>query len=390
MTDHAVTAALAERTGTDPADWFLVFKARYGMEVVLRALAAMRGPGSVATQLFTCSTAVDPVLVAGLRPAYAEVSPASVAIDPATLALADDTRAVVVQHTFGIVDEPAARSLAEQAGAAGALLLEDAAHCVGRMARGADGAPLADVSFHSFGVEKMLPTKFGGAVWVSPRLRDAALRERIVRDLQALPVVGGRLSLATKAYRSQVRVLGRLPGAVAGPVRSLLTRAGLFEPAVAPVEGRGRLAHAAMRPSDWVVDQIAAHLPALAATQARRQEVVAFYARELAGLVEVPAAIGEGQPLVRFPFFAADRATAERVLKALDAAGVYAGRWYRPGLFPGVEDPAAYGWTRGALPVTEGLIDRVVNLPTTVDLAQARRAVDVVLAATRAAGPSRT
>ena len=35
---RAVTQALAARTGTDPDDWFLVFKARYGMAVVFRAL----------------------------------------------------------------------------------------------------------------------------------------------------------------------------------------------------------------------------------------------------------------------------------------------------------------------------------------------------------------
>ncbi|MBE9940144.1 DegT/DnrJ/EryC1/StrS family aminotransferase, partial [Cellulosimicrobium cellulans] len=161
--DATATRMLADRTGTDPADWFLVFKARYGMEVVFRALAEARGPGDVVTQVFTCSTAVDPVLVAGLRPVYAEVSPATVAIDPDRLAVGPDTRAVVLQNTFGIVDEAAARRLRDAARSVGALLVEDSAHCVGRLARDADGTPVADVSFHSFGVEKLLPTRFGGA-----------------------------------------------------------------------------------------------------------------------------------------------------------------------------------------------------------------------------------
>ena len=38
MTRHSdaalVTTSLAERTGTDADDWYLVFKARYGMAVV--------------------------------------------------------------------------------------------------------------------------------------------------------------------------------------------------------------------------------------------------------------------------------------------------------------------------------------------------------------------
>ena len=80
--EEQVARLLADRTGTAPQDWFLVVKARYGLQVVFSALGAVRGPGEVVTQVFTCATAVDPVLVSGLRPVYAEVSPESVAIDP--------------------------------------------------------------------------------------------------------------------------------------------------------------------------------------------------------------------------------------------------------------------------------------------------------------------
>lgn len=75
--------ALAARTGTRPEDWFGVLKARSGMEVAFRVLREVRGPGSVLTQVFTCATAVDPVLAAGLEPRYGEVAPATLALDPA-------------------------------------------------------------------------------------------------------------------------------------------------------------------------------------------------------------------------------------------------------------------------------------------------------------------
>ncbi len=67
MTEHtAVTRELARRTGTDASDWFLVFKARYGMQVVLRELARVRGTGDVVTQVLTCATAVDPIIAAAI------------------------------------------------------------------------------------------------------------------------------------------------------------------------------------------------------------------------------------------------------------------------------------------------------------------------------------
>lgn len=387
-----VTTMLAERTGTDPADWFLVYKARYGLQVAFRAIAEVRGTGDVVTQVFTCCTAVDPILSAGLHPVYAEVSPDSVALDPDRLVLGEGTRAVVVQHTFGIVDDARAARLREKAVAAGAVLVEDGAHCVGTLARGADDAPLADVSVHSFGVEKMLPTRFGGAVWVNPSMRDEAVRRRLVTDLGSLPVVGRRQDLVARLYRNQVRVLNRLPRAVSAPARDALAAAGAFDPPIAPVERRGGLAARPGAPSAWMVGQIAGHLPSLGDVEERRAEVVAEYVRALRGVVEIPAGVGEGRPLVRFPFFAPDGGTAERVIAAVSAAGSYPGRWYRPALFPGVEDPAVYGYAPGdgALSTTEDLIDRVVNLPTGVEVAEARRIADVVRATIGSAGSSRT
>jgi dTDP-4-amino-4,6-dideoxygalactose transaminase len=358
--------ALAARTGTRPEDWFGVLKARSGMEVAFRVLREVRGPGSVLTQVFTCATAVDPVLAAGLEPRYGEVAPATLALDPARLQVPDDARAVVVQHTFGVVDDAATEALREAALRAGAVLVEDAAHAATRMAR-RDGAPLADVSVHSFGAEKLLGTKFGGAVWLSPDL-DADVRGPLVAALRGLPAPGVRLRFSMRTYRGQQRVLTRLPGG--DRLRDALTRLGLHEPPVAPVERAGRLAHPPMRPSRWVERTVLDALAWSGDVQARRAAATEAYARALAGL-EMPA-VGRA-PLVRFPLYAPDAASAERVVETLRAEGVPAGRWYRPALFPGPTDPALYRYEPGTLPVTEDLVERVVNLPTTVTPARAER-----------------
>lgn len=377
MTHHAfVTSELARRTGTEPDDWFLVFKARYGMQVVLEQLAAVRGAGEVVTQILTCATAVDPVLVAGHTAVYADIDAGTTAIDPVRLETNDRTRALVLQHTFGIVDLTTAVALRAAADAAGVLLLEDAAHCVGRVAKRQDGTPLADVSVHSFGIEKMLPTRFGGAIWVSPRL-DPQLRDAIVGALGALEPVGRRLDLVTRAYRTQNRVLNRLPRAVSRPLRGALVRTGLLEPAISPVEQRGGLAHAPAAPSAHMLAQVAAALPQLAAQEQRRSAAVAAYVAGLDDAVELPRAVRAGGPLVRLPFLAGDGPTAERLVDMLNQNGVYAGRWYRPALFPGAEDPEVYGYVPGdpRLRVSEAVIARLVNLPTNVS---EERAAEIV------------
>ncbi|NYI39914.1 DegT/DnrJ/EryC1/StrS family aminotransferase [Demequina lutea] len=372
---QGVADRLAALTGTEAADWHVVFKARYGMLETFAAIAEHTSRRSVVSQLLTCATAVDPILVAGLRPTYAEVSPDSLSIDPDRLAVGDDVAAVVIQHTFGIVDDAASQRVAAAARAAGALVLEDSAHCVGRMARGVDGAPIADVAFHSFGVEKMLPTMFGGAVWVNPAMEHEALRLAIVGRLTSLDRPGWRLRCAARTYRYQLAVLNRVPRQIGRPLRSLLVKVGSFDPPVADSETEGRLAYRSAAATGWIHAGVAAALGRLRASEELRANAVAAYVEEFGDRVEIPASATMGQPLVRFPFLVPPGVDPEVVIAGLRATGVVEGRWYRPALFPGASDPAVYGYVPGAAAhaVTEGVIARIVNLPTSVEPDQARR-----------------
>lgn len=369
-----VTRRLAELTGTRAEDWFPVFQARYGMLQTFAALAEHRPGRSVVTQLLTCATAVDPILVAGLSPTYAEVSPDTLSIDPESLVLDEGVGAVVLQHTFGIVDDGDSRLVASAARDVGALVCEDSAHCVGRMAYGDDGKPLADVSFHSFGVEKMLPTKFGGAVWVNPELADPELRAAIVGGLAGLNAPGARLRCAARTYRYQLALLNRLPGAVRSPLRKMLIAAGLFAPAVAPEETAGGLAHGPVSPSRWVMKSVATQLDRLLDIERSRVAAVQAYVGMLGTQLALPDGVRTGQPLVRFPFLAPVDIDADAVIAALRGRGIVAGSWYRPALFPGVVDPAVYGYVPGdgTAAVTEDVVARIVNLPTNVTADRAR------------------
>lgn len=388
----AACAALAERTGTEARDWYPVFKARYGMREAFAALAGTRGDGEVVTQLFTCCTAVDPIVDCGLTPVYADVSAGTMSIDPDRLParMGDATRAVMLQHTFGILDDASGRSLAGIARRGGALVAEDCAHCVGRLARDEAGAPLADLSFHSFGVEKILPTRFGGAVWVNPRLadEDPRLDGAIRGRLDALRAPGTRLDLVTRAYVNENRVLSRL-GGLGGRMRKGMTRLGLYEPPIADVERAGGLAGPSYAPTAWIDRRAASAIRGLDANEERRRHVVALYRERLTPLasagLEIPRGAGEGepQPLLRMPLLAPDTATAERLIAAARSAGAYAERWYRPELFPGVTDPHAYGLDgldRADVPVSGDLTRRILCLPTDLDGARVEATCDALAA----------
>ncbi|MDO4848536.1 MAG: DegT/DnrJ/EryC1/StrS family aminotransferase [Coriobacteriia bacterium] len=384
--EEALAQRMAGLTGTDARDWYLTYRARHGMLAVLEAVRATCGGGEVLTQLFTCCTAVDPILAAGLDPVYGDVSAQTCSLDPALPLLGGRTRAVMLQHTFGIVDDASSQELAEKAHAAGALVLEDCAHCVGRMARDAAGAPLADVSFHSFGVEKMLPTLFGGAVWVNPA-SEAADAMRAVRErLSSLPAPGAREERLNASYRGTNRVLVHLPAALSRPLRRALAAVGAFNPAVSDEERLGKVSRAPMRATRFACEAALAALEGHPASAESRRQVVGAYRGLLADVpgVEVPAAAlrGEAQPLLRFPVLLVDARSADAAEAAILAAGCYTTAWYRPELGPGVLDAAAYRVPadRSSLRVNDRLVAGIVNLPTDIPADAAPRVVSALRA----------
>jgi hypothetical protein len=149
----------------------------------------------------------------------------------------------------------------------------------------------------------------------------------------------------------------------------------LYSPPVAQSEREGRLAHDAVGTTGWIEAEAAAALATLPVVEAQRKAATDAYADALGGGPH-------GQPLLRYPVLAPPGADAAAVFFALRAQGIYAGHWYRPALFPGVEDPAAYGYEPGTLPITEDVIARIVNLPTDVTPERAREIAAVYLSLT--------
>ncbi|WP_072415677.1 DegT/DnrJ/EryC1/StrS family aminotransferase [Collinsella phocaeensis] len=382
--EASIARIMAERTGTRPEDWYCVYRARHGMLAACEAVRATIGEGHVVTQLLTCCTAVDPILAAGLIPRYGEVSADTASLDPAALPLDSSVRAVMLQHTFGLVDDGASRRIASAAHKAGALVFEDCAHGVARMAKGPDGSPLADVSFHSFGVEKMLHAQFGGAVWVNPEGASPEVLQVLRERLAQLPVTGAHLTALTGTFVFWNRVFNHLPLPVARGLRRFLSATGLFEPAVSDEERRGGVSHDPMRPSDAICDAVIEAFGCLDEDVVTRTEATRAYSELLADVPGVTllssAAQGPYQPLLKYPVLVADAATSDAVCEACCAAGHYMTVWYRPELGPGVLDESAYHVPvdRSAIPVCDDMVQRILTLPTNQGAEGARAVVDVL------------
>lgn len=376
---HDICAKLAQISGTNLDDWFLVFRARYGMEAVFSVLYEKYNGGEVITQPFTCATAVNPILTAGLIPTYIDANYNDLSLDTNKLHASSAGRALVMQHSFGIESNMSqARTFANKHHL---LLVEDSSHHVGMMSRKEDSL-LADVSIHSFGVEKFLPTKFGGAVWINPNMKDTALRDSLRQKLALLPVVNGRTARLARRYRIFNGLLNHTPAFIEPGLRSIMVATGCFQPAITSSELLGKNNDKACRPNRFILEQIQTGLKQYSSLTEKRSQIAKIYRQNLPDTLQIPKHMSDKTNPVRFPVLAKNPRESMRLFDALRANGHYSGRWYRPTLFPGVTDYGAYNYDPESCPIAEDIASRILNLPTNISTKEAKEIVDVLQRAT--------
>lgn len=337
---------------------FAFWKGRVALYAILRALGI--GPGDeVVLPGFTCVVVPNMIRCAGAVPVYVDIAPGGLNIDPerAEAAVTPRTRAILVQHTFGVpaaVDE-----VGDLARRRGLRLVEDCAHVMAGADRGGTLGTLGDAAFFSSQWSKPYTTGLGGmALTRDPEL---AARLREVRRGFEPPPRGARIRLAAQ-YQSYRRLFTPRLAWRAQEVLRIAARAGLFVGSSVPEELEGD----APPDLNWLMagaqhrhgERLVATLPARAA-----------HARMLAGRYDDrlrvggwrPPNAGAGEPLLRYPVLVGDK---DGLLAAAHRARVELGSWFETPLHPvAMEIHRRFGYIPGACPRAEAAARAIVNLP---------------------------
>jgi len=116
----------------------------------------------VLIQSFTCNAAINPIIWAGFKPIYVDVDENDFNIDINDLnaKITSKTRAIVVQHTFGIPAkiEEVLKICSEK----NLILIEDCAHCLGAEFNGKKLGTFGKAAFFSFSRDKVISSVYGG------------------------------------------------------------------------------------------------------------------------------------------------------------------------------------------------------------------------------------
>lgn len=378
QSSEKVCEKLASLTNTNPEDWHLCLKARYGMAVVFGAIAKVEGKGEIITTPYTCATAVNPILVSKLTPVYVDLDTSNLSIlDPKKL-INKNTRGIVMQHTLGIIGKKTPlKTLSELRRL---VLIEDSAHCLGRLALDSKGKPLADISIHSFGVEKVLGnTKFGGAIYISPELAKTKpdLYKKLKSEFENLKkpnaFTGGRLRI----YRFTNAILQRLPGGLKRGVRKFTISAKILEPPISPEEQLGKQ-HSPLDTNDFVNQKILATLPSLPKNYSRRLEITNHYKAKLKGAKNLKSLTSVSEPLLAYPILLPTPEKADQLYSALTASGFFIRRWYSPLFFPGAKTNRAYKYSPDKCPIAEATHPNVLCLPTDISKSKANQIIAII------------
>lgn len=311
----------------------------------------------VLLQAFTCVAVPNAVIANGARPIYVDISESlNMNVDDLKRKISQKTKAIIVQHTFGIPAEIDKISRISQK--YHIPIIEDCAHTTGGLYKGKRLGTFGVAGFFSFGRDKAFSSVFGGMA--------------ITND----PLLGNKLRHFQQqlGYPSFFWIIQQLFHPIAFffilPVYNVfslgklllvvLQKLNILSFPVLEDEKKGKNL-------PIFVKKLPNALACLALDQLRRvnvfnqkrQMIAGLYAQELSSQFSIPHK--NGAPPLRFSLLIERR---QELIDSLKKEGIYIGKWYSEVIDPKGVDLEKIFYHRGSCPKAEYIAKKIVNLPT--------------------------
>lgn len=357
-----------------PHQWFLTANGRTAMYVFLKSLNLPAG-SEVIVQSFTCVSAINPVLWAGLTPVYADIDAHTLSAAPQSLQslITDRTKLIILQHTFGAPGAlQAVQSLAKKHNL---LILEDCAHALGSKFDSQPLGTFGDAAIISFGIEKSLSTKLGGALLIN----NPDLVRSVEATYRAIPPLPRTQTFLWLIYPGIRQILRKLPPKLTNPAKTTLEFIGVLKRAVAKPEYTGATPRHILSKLPGVYAKIILDaLTTLPQASAHRQLISSIYYDKLQeNRLVKPVLQGHSlqTPLIKFPLICQSPELRNHIVAALTAKDIYISTWYDPPIYPAKVDYKAIGYTPADCLAAESVAPRILCLPTGLNISRAHATI---------------
>lgn len=339
---------------------------RMAFYVLLEALQI--GPGDeVIIPAFTCVVVPNAILYRGARPIYVDIRPDTYNIntDLIEAAITPRTRAIVAQHTFGLI--AGIEAITRIAQKHHLVVLEDCAHSLGATYGGRSAGSLGTAAYFSTDRTKITSTGTGGMVTTD----DEALAAAVAAIYRRSPFLSaGRVRMGLLAFAADAVLFHPRIAVVGTYVQRLLwtrfLRRGMFSDELS-------LAKPASYPYPARLSNTQAliglrQLAKLPENLERRRRTAEQYESEIGacgGLLEASYA---NHAFLRYTFAVQDRKEWEERFEDLFDVWV----WFTSVAHGRDHDLELIDYTPGSCPVAERAAEQCFNLPTHTRIAPDR------------------
>lgn len=350
---------------------------RSAEQLILEALGIAKDD-EVILQAFTCVAVPNAISWLGAKPVYIDVDD-SFNLDPLLLneKIHEKTKAIIIQHTFGI---PAnLDKISKIAKKHKIYLIEDCAHSLGGTYAGRLLGTLGDMSFFSFGRDKVLSSIFGGMILCKDgkyydkikTIRDSLPEPNPLWIFQQLlhPII---FSIILPLYNFGFRklTLGKI-------LLFSLQKLKLLSFPVYNKEKEGKKVK-------YFPGKMPAALAILASRQLtkldsfnKQREIIAnIYFEGLKDTKLILPQNNRDSIWLRFPVIINN---AHNLYKYAKKHGILLGRWYKKPVDPAIT-LSLFGYDLGSCPKAEEYSEKIINLPTypVMTVSDAEKVIKVV------------
>lgn len=381
---------------------------RAAFMAILNALELEQGR-EVLLQAFTCNAVVNPIIWQGLKPVFVDIDEKTLNIDTSDLEkkISGKSRAVVIQHTFGLPAFAKAASFADPRSAEGSdetrvatkaesagkpadtsadtsesnkileicqkhnlILIEDCAHSLGAKYNGKFVGTFGKAAFFSFGRDKVISSVSGGMATTD----DDQLAQKLKEFQQSLsypssfwifrellhPLLTNFLIIPLYGFYG----LGKW-------ALIFLLKTGILSKSVRDEEKNGKMPAGSQK-------RMSEPLAILALNQFKKLDKFLEHQRQIASFYEeniktlnflLPPSV-PGRIYMRYPFLAKNL-EIDKILKEARRKKIFLDDgWRKTVITPPDTNQEKMGYRAGDCPVAEKVAETIINLPTHINISK--------------------
>jgi dTDP-4-amino-4,6-dideoxygalactose transaminase len=322
-------------------------------------------------QAFTCVAVPNSVIWSGARPVYADID-RTLNIDPVDVArkLTPMTKAIVVQHTFGI---PARMDkIVAIAKKNNLIVIEDCAHSLGAAYNGKKIGTVGDGAFFSFGRDKVVSSVWGGAAIIHSKFKEQNLNLKLFQHRLKYPP----MPWIAQQLLHPIAFSFILPAYINGLGKAALVVLQKLHVLSFPVykeeKSGGQPKYFPMKYPNALAALLVNQLGKLDTYNRTRRHSASEYIRHVKG---VTGSVGSDSVYLRFPILVKN---PKQIISRAKQKGVLLGNWYHNVIDPTGTNVQLAGYTRGSCPYAEHIATHIINFPTLVSDTDVRKVLSVL------------